>query len=54
MTAMSTSQMDPEHYEECPASESTVAKCLCEAINREAEAYYSEPPDMFAREWGCY
>ncbi|WP_413808145.1 hypothetical protein [Streptomyces sp. OE57] len=43
-----------EHYEECPHRKSRRERCRCEAINAEAEAYYAEPPDMFAREWGSY
>ncbi|MFF8994051.1 hypothetical protein ACF09H_29805 [Streptomyces sp. NPDC014983] len=43
-----------EHYEECPRRTSRRRPCRCEAINAETEDYYTEPADMFAREWGCY
>ncbi|MEU6928958.1 hypothetical protein AB0A05_07315 [Streptomyces sp. NPDC046374] len=45
-------------YEECkeaqPAGFGGVPRCICEQINAEIDAYYAEPPEMFAREWGCY
>ncbi|MFI2434709.1 hypothetical protein [Streptomyces sp. NPDC018693] len=45
---------DEDHYEECLADMRRGFRCRCEQINAEEEAYYAEPPDMFAREWGCY
>lgn len=50
-------QPDEDCYEECreaqPAGPNGELRCICERINADHEAYYAEPPDMFAREWGC-
>ncbi|MFL4491547.1 hypothetical protein ACJ6WD_09835 [Streptomyces sp. VTCC 41912] len=43
------------HYKECPDHPNyqfAPGRCRCDAITAEAERYYSEPDDMFAREWG--
>lgn len=40
------------HYDECPASTDPKARCKCDAITAEAEAYYNDPHDLAAREWG--
>lgn len=51
-------QPDDDCYEECkaaqPAGPTEQPRCICERINAEAEAYYAEPKNMAAREWGAY
>jgi hypothetical protein len=54
-----TKQTNPDHYDDCPVNTGdgpiwAPNKCRCAAISAEDEAYYSEPPNMFAMEWGCY
>lgn len=52
-------QPDPDHYDDCPVNTGDGPTwdrhgCRCDAINAEDEAYYAEPSNMFAMEWGNY
>ena len=56
---MPKQEPNPDHYDDCPVNTGDGPSwnrhgCRCEAINAEEEAYYAEPPNMFAMEWGCY
>lgn len=44
----------PECLEAQPAGFGGVPRCICEYLIAEAEAYYSEPPNMVQREWGSF
>lgn len=44
----------PECLEAQPAGFGGLTRCICEQVNAEAEAYYAEPPNMFAMECGNY
>ena len=54
MAAQKRDQEESEHYEECPQAQHPSQPCRCKGINAADEAYFSEPPDMFEREWGSY
>lgn len=50
---------DPGHYDDCPVNTGDGPAwnrygCRCEAIEAETDAYYAEPPNMAAMEWGYY
>ncbi|MEU0273190.1 hypothetical protein [Streptomyces sp. NPDC006307] len=44
----------PECLDAQPAGADGKPRCICEYVNAEIEAYYTEPADMFQRESGCY